>query len=151
VPVSRISARTSGARRGSALESALPERPLRQRIRLVPEPTAPRRARDFLSAVCAGWDAAHFEEAGGLVLSELVSNAVRHGGTGIEVRLQLAAGRFLIEVHDGGGGVPRVVPPERRTVGGNGLDIVSRLSESWGVSPDGNGGKSVWCVLASKQ
>lgn len=87
-------------------------------------------------------------EAGSLVLSELVSNAVRHTGTEVEVRLQLADGRLKIEVHDEGGGRPAVVPLERRTIGGNGLDIVSRLSESWGVNPDANGGKSVWCVLA---
>jgi anti-sigma regulatory factor (Ser/Thr protein kinase) len=126
----------------------LPGWPLRQRIRLASEPTAPRRARDFLSAVCAGWDARGFMEAGSLVLSELVSNAVRHTGTEVEVRLQLADGRLKIEVHDDGGGRPAVVPLERRTIGGNGLDIVSRLSESWGVNPDANGGKSVWCVLA---
>jgi two-component sensor histidine kinase len=86
-------------------------------------------------------------ETGGLVLSELVSNAVRHAGTPVEVYLQLNDGRLLIQVHDEGGGRPEVVPPTRRTVGGNGLDIVSRLAESWGVTPDGNGGKSVWCVL----
>jgi hypothetical protein len=27
------------------------------------------------------------------------------------------------------------------------LDIVSRLSDSWGVSPDPRGGKTVWCAL----
>jgi hypothetical protein len=126
----------------------LPAWPLRQRIRLASEPTAPRRARDFLDAVCTGWNATRFVATGGLVLSELVSNAVRHAGTPVEVRLQLTDGRLLIQVHDGGGGRPEIVPPALRTVGGNGLDIVSRLSESWGVTPDGNGGKSVWCVLA---
>jgi anti-sigma regulatory factor (Ser/Thr protein kinase) len=126
----------------------VPVWPLRKRIRLAPEATAPRRARDFLAAVCAGWNERRYTEVGGLVLSELVSNAVRHTGTEIEVRLQLAGDRLRIEVHDGGSGQPRVVPPERRTIGGNGLDIVSRLAESWGVSPDGDGGKSVWCVLA---
>jgi anti-sigma regulatory factor (Ser/Thr protein kinase) len=132
----------------------LPGWPLRQRIRLAAEATAPRRARDFLAAVCAGWDVRRYTDVGGLVLSELVSNAVRHAGTEVEVRLQLTGaggrGRLRIEVHDCGTGSPEVVPPERRTVGGNGLDIVSRLSESWGVTPDGDGspGKSVWCVLA---
>ncbi len=126
----------------------MPVWPLRKRIRLAPEATAPRRARDFLAAVCAGWNERRYTEVGGLVLSELVSNAVRHTGTEIEVRLQLADDRLRIEVHDGGDGRPQVVPAERRTIGGNGLDIVSRLAESWGVSPDGNGGKSVWCVLA---
>jgi hypothetical protein len=65
----------------------------------------------------------------------------------VEVSLQLSDGRLTIEVHDDGAGMPAVVPTSRRVVGGNGLDIVSRLAESWGVTLDGSGGKSVWCVL----
>ncbi|MGH3415133.1 MAG: ATP-binding protein [Actinocrinis sp.] len=126
----------------------MPGWPLKQRIRLASESTAPRRARDFLAAACARWDASRFLETGGLVLSELVSNAVRHTGTEVEVLLQLDRERLLIQVHDDGDGLPAVVPQIRRTIGGNGLDIVSRLAESWGVTPDPRGGKSVWCVLA---
>ncbi len=121
---------------------------MRQRIRLASESTAPRSARDFLTAVCTRWDVTHFLNSGGLVLSELVSNAVRHAGTEVEVLLQLDRERLLIQVHDKGDGLPAVVPEPLRTIGGNGLDIVSRLAESWGVTPDPRGGKSVWCVLA---
>lgn len=131
--------------------SGLAGRPLRRRIRLAPDTTAPRAARDFLAGVCARWDARRFVETGALVLSELVSNAVRHAGTGgeVEVSLQLTDGRLMIQVRDGGDGMPVVVPPTLRTIGGNGMDIVSRLAESWGVTPDSRGGKSVWCVLAA--
>jgi len=138
----------------------VPGSPLRQRIRLRSEPTAPRRARDFLGAVCAGWNEPGFVDTGGLLVSELVSNAVLHARTPVEVLLQLADGRLLIQVHDDGSGVPAVVPAANRVIGGNGLDIVSRLAESWGVTPDGPGdadadgaenkragGKSVWCVI----
>jgi anti-sigma regulatory factor (Ser/Thr protein kinase) len=131
------------------LESTLRGWPLRQRIRLAAETTAPRKARDFLAAVCAGWNAGAFAEIGGLVLSELVSNAVRHAGGYVEVSLILADGRLTIEVRDGGEGVPAVVPVARRTIGGNGLDIVSRLADSWGVTPEPTGGKSVWVVLTA--
>jgi hypothetical protein len=125
--------------------------PLRQRLPLVSDTTAPRKARDFLTAVCADWNARGFIETGGLVLSELVSNAVRHVGGFLEISLRLADGRLTIEVRDEGDGVPAVVPIARRTVGGNGMDIVSRLAESWGVTLNPGGGKSVWCVLAPEQ
>jgi two-component sensor histidine kinase len=117
----------------------------------VSDTTAPREARDFLTAVCAGWNAHGFIEVGGLVLSELVSNAVRHVGGFLEISLQLAGDRLTIEVRDEGDGVPAVVPVARRTVGGNGLDIVSRLAETWGVTLNPDGGKTVWCVLAPEQ
>jgi anti-sigma regulatory factor (Ser/Thr protein kinase) len=127
----------------------LPGSSLKQRLRLVSDTTAPRQARDFLNGSCAAWGVAHFTEIGGLLLSELVSNAVRHAGGDIEVLLELADDRLLIQVRDGGDGVPAVVPPTLRTIGGNGMDIVSRLAESWGVTPVPGGGKNVWCVVAS--
>lgn len=124
------------------------QRPLRQRLQLTSDTSAPGKARDFLAAVCAGWHVTGFIEIGGLVLSELVSNAVLHATGSIDVSMQLADGRLAIEVSDEGDGVPAVVPIARRTVGGNGLDIVSRLAETWGVTVNPGGGKSVWCVLA---
>ena len=130
------------------LESTLRQSPLSERLQLASDTTAPGRARDFLAAVCAGWHARGFIEVGGLVLSELVSNAVRHVGGFVEISLRLTDGRLMIAVRDDGDGVPAVVPPARRTVGGNGLDIVSRLAETWGVTLNPGAGKSVWCVLA---
>lgn len=130
------------------LESTLRRWPSKQRLRLAADPTAPRRARDFLAEACADWHALGFVEVGGLVLSELVSNAVRHVGGIVEVSLHIADGLLTIEVRDEGGGVPAVVPQSRRTIGGNGLDIVSRLTRNWGVTLNPEGGKSVWCVLA---
>ena len=131
-----------------ALEGTLRTRPLSHRLQLASDTTAPQRARDFLAAACLGWSARGFTEIGGLVVSELVSNAVRHVGGFVEVSLRLAEDRLTIEVRDEGDGVPAVVPFARRTVGGNGLDIVSRLAETWGVTVNPRGGKSVWCVLA---
>lgn len=130
------------------LESTLLRRNLNQRLSLVSGTTAPRQARDFLAAACAEWATPGFLEIGGLVLSELVSNAVLHATGSIEVALRLAGGRLTIEVGDSGQGVPAVVPAARRGVGGNGLDIVSRLAETWGVTANPGGGKTVWCVIA---
>ncbi|MBS2961672.1 ATP-binding protein [Actinocrinis puniceicyclus] len=122
----------------------------RRLARLNPETTAPRRARDLVAEACAAWHREPLAELAQLVISELVSNAVLHSdaGTAIEVELRVDADRLLLRVHDDGGGMPQVVPTARRTVGGVGLDLVSRVAQSWGVTPDMHGGKDVWCVLA---
>lgn len=147
------------------------------RVRLRPVGTAPRIARDVLATVCADWGAPGFLEAGRLVLSELVSNAVLHSGAqaggrmdghgadghdvdgssadgdgtvGLELSL-LPDGALLMRVHDDGPDLPRVVASPRGAAGGHGLGIVSRLTESWGVEVDQRGGgKTVWCVLRAR-
>lgn len=117
--------------------------------RLSPERSAPRRARDLVARACATWQGERFSELGQLVISELVTNAVVHSGTPIEVVLELDDDRLTMRVHDDGDGVPIVVPQRMRTIGGVGLDLVSRVAHSWGVTPDPHGGKDVWCVLAA--
>jgi anti-sigma regulatory factor (Ser/Thr protein kinase) len=87
-----------------------------------------------------------------LVVSELVTNAVLHAGPATEepVRLQvrLRPGRARIEVRDSGPGFdrPAQINPDPLAVGGQGLLIVSALSDAWGVrrGPDGC---TVWCEV----
>lgn len=80
-----------------------------------------------------------------LVVSELVSNALRHTATIPVVRLAGNVGRLLIEVEDGS----PVLPQTRLSaaVGGWGLQLVGRLSTAWG-SRAASGGKVVWCEMA---
>ncbi|MBO0820774.1 MAG: ATP-binding protein [Nocardiopsaceae bacterium] len=86
-----------------------------------------------------------------LVLSELVSNALRHatplpGGT-VKVSWDLSAETVLIAVSDGGGdSFPTVSEPTSSSLGGRGLSIVARLSEGWGVRRDETG-TTVWAKL----
>jgi anti-sigma regulatory factor (Ser/Thr protein kinase) len=115
---------------------------------LASRPTAPREAREFLAQACAAWGVTRFVELGSLVVSELVSNAVMHTGTEIGVQVQLEQGCLRIDVHDHGGGLPAIVPPGEWDIGGVGLEIVSRCARQWGSTPDGQGGKHVWAVLA---
>lgn len=85
----------------------------------------------------------------GLVISELVANAVRHGcSPGAEVGVQLvrAPGSLRLEVTQAGA----LFDPQevaRRRVGqarGWGLLIVERLSRSWGIDP---GRRCVWAEI----
>jgi anti-sigma regulatory factor (Ser/Thr protein kinase) len=74
----------------------------------------------------------------GLVLSELISNALRHAsplpGRTVRVSWRLAQGSVQVAVSDGGGPtVPMVNEPSNWSLGGRGLGIVARLSLRWGV------------------
>lgn len=70
-----------------------------------------------------------------LLVSEVVTNAIRHGGGSLEVVLTLYDDRVRIEIADAGPGfipIPREKAPEDQ--GGWGLYLVEQLSISWGVS-----------------
>jgi anti-sigma regulatory factor (Ser/Thr protein kinase) len=77
----------------------------------------------------------------GLVLSELISNALRHAtplpGRTVKVAWDLRQDTVAVAVSDGGGEtVPMVNEPTNWSIGGRGLGIVARLSLRWGVCVD---------------
>ncbi|WP_326651050.1 MULTISPECIES: ATP-binding protein [unclassified Streptomyces] len=93
-----------------------------------------------------------------LILSELLSNACRHGrplghaevGDG-DVRAAWRmdrAGRLTVEVTDGGGPT-RPVPatPSVTARGGRGLNIISALAQDWGVRDSTTGEVTVWVIV----
>jgi anti-sigma regulatory factor (Ser/Thr protein kinase) len=83
-----------------------------------------------------------------LVVSELVTNALRHGLGDIVVRSALTdAGVLRLSVTDSGGELPEIRPVDPSKVGGVGLHIVDQLSSQWGISPF-PGGKTVWVTMA---
>jgi anti-sigma regulatory factor (Ser/Thr protein kinase) len=86
-----------------------------------------------------------------LVVSELLSNAIRHArplpGTGVQVAWAVDNGAVEVAVSDGG--APTRPYPAHASVsalGGRGLDIVDYLSRTWGVRTDPDG-LTVWAVL----
>ena len=89
----------------------------------------------------------------GLVLSELISNALRHATPlpGGLVRVSWAVGgdRIEIAVSDGGGAtVPMINNPAANALGGRGLGIVDRLSLRWGVyARQDRSETTVWAAL----
>jgi anti-sigma regulatory factor (Ser/Thr protein kinase) len=86
-----------------------------------------------------------------LLVSELVTNAVRHGAPAIELCLVLEADRVRVEVSDSGDALP-VVPvgrPSADRATGRGLLIVAATAQDWGVvQAPGRSGKTVWAELA---
>lgn len=79
-----------------------------------------------------------------LLVSELVTNAIRHGAPPVHLRAQHTDGHVTVIVDDAGERVP--VPVEDTSwdaSGGRGLHLVEALADGWGVAPNGRG-KRVW-------
>ncbi|WP_037960704.1 ATP-binding protein [Streptomyces violens] len=109
-------------------------------------------AREFARRALADWGVGEARTQDALLcVSELVTNAVRHGvppGRGFRLRL-LRAGEALvrIEVHDSGPGHPRVADPaEDGDERGRGLLLVEAVADKWGVG-ERDPGKIVWCEV----
>ncbi|MGC0312154.1 ATP-binding protein [Kitasatospora acidiphila] len=82
-----------------------------------------------------------------LVLSELVGNALLHGGDTAAVAWRLAGDRLHIGVADAAALSLPVIQDSCTREGGRGLLLVEQLAESWGVRPLGALGKETWCNL----
>lgn len=117
-------------------------------VLLPADPTAPRLARDFLRGACCSQHPTEVVEEAQLLVSELVTNAVRHGSPPIELQVRCAGDDALeIRVRDA-----NPAPPERRAVnldaeGGRGLMLVDLVSQTWGSDQNPDDGKSVWFTL----
>jgi anti-sigma regulatory factor (Ser/Thr protein kinase) len=81
-----------------------------------------------------------------LVVSELVTNAMIHAGTDIDVTLAEHRRSVRVAVRDHSHVRP-VQQHGRSDEGGRGLGIVAELASSWGVLPHSDGGKVVWAVF----
>ncbi len=112
------------------------------------------RARAALRAKLGEWRASQAPvEDGELVLSELVTNALRVPAPGdrmVGVRIECrGSGELLrLEVSDAGAGRPEVRQPGELDKGGRGLLLVESLAHRWGVDERPAGiGKTVWAEL----
>jgi serine/threonine-protein kinase RsbW len=76
-----------------------------------------------------------------LLVSELVTNAVRHAdlaaGDVIGLVIEVAEQKLRVEVHDAGGGfIPSTPSPDPARPSGWGLYLVAELADRWGVDSD---------------
>lgn len=84
-----------------------------------------------------------------LVVSELVTNAVRHAGSRFSVTVDVTDGVVLLRVTDPSSTLPFPVHATPLMDSGRGLIIVAELAEDWGVTLEPQGGKSVWAHIAT--
>lgn len=85
-------------------------------------------------------------EAGELVVSELVTNAVKAKGTRFSLRIRWSGPVGYIEVWDGDPNPPAPREATFGDTGGRGLFLVSQYAARWGYYP-AEGGKVVWAEL----
>jgi DNA-binding NarL/FixJ family response regulator len=107
---------------------------------------SPRAARRFVSQILTGWD----DEEGDLtdtvtlLVSELVTNAVLHAGSDVEVMVRLTDTAARIEVTDASADAVAPRDAANDEDSGRGLALVGSLARRWGVRPAPGGGKTVW-------
>ncbi len=113
------------------------------RLVLKPDEFAPGKARDRVSRLEPKLGPRYDDVV--LVVSELVTNSVRHSGSDrtIEMTVDVRDNSIRVEVTDSGQGF---APMESMRGGGLGLLIVDRVAVSWGVTT--NGHCTVWVELS---
>ncbi len=136
-------------------------RPLRHSVRQVtgveslqfaPDVTAPASARRFVVEVLTRWGCDRLVENAELVVSELVTNSVRHARTEGTLVISRHAGGVRIAATDSGHGTPGIQHPDAEEPSGRGLSIVAAVATRWGVEPRADEpGHTVWVELAEPQ
>jgi anti-sigma regulatory factor (Ser/Thr protein kinase) len=123
---------------------------------VAPEPESVTFARHFTQTTLERWDIGFLNEDVGLVVTELVTNALRHSlpprltePTGaIQLRIIWQAPYLLCGIQDAGEDLPRRREPDYATETGRGLHIVESFSNMWGWARL-NSGKIVWALFCA--
>jgi anti-sigma regulatory factor (Ser/Thr protein kinase) len=109
---------------------------------VVSDPAAVADIRTWSNETLDAWGLTDLAFATELVLSELVTNAIRYGSAPVRIRL-LRDRSLICEVADGSNTSPHLKYAATTDEGGRGLFLVSQLTRRWGTrySPDG---KIIW-------
>ena len=113
---------------------------MRVERRLAVSPEAAAEARHALDELAEAIPDGRMRDVR-LLISELVTNAVRHAdldaGDAIDLVIDVADQMLRVEVHDPGGGfVPSTPSPDPARPSGWGLYLVAELADRWGVDSD---------------
>ncbi|WP_157873382.1 ATP-binding protein, partial [Streptomyces neyagawaensis] len=109
------------------------------------DPAAVGRARANVARQLAVWGLEELDFLAELVVSELVTNAIRYGRPPIRLRL-IHDRTLLCEVSDAGSTTPHLRRARVFDEGGRGLLLVAQLAERWGTR-HARHGKTVWAEL----
>ncbi|MGW7673715.1 SpoIIE family protein phosphatase [Streptomyces sp. NPDC054775] len=104
-----------------------------------------RSARQLAARQLTAWGLEHLEDPTKLIISELVTNAVRHATGPVGLRL-IQHQVLTCEVTDTNGCSPHLLDAESADENGRGLFLVAQLSRRWG-SRSVPGGKVVWAEV----
>ena len=123
---------------------------------LGPRPESVRTSRNFTRDTLVEWDMPALADAAELVVSELVTNALRHGIPSacqlvsdrcVRLRLLAQAPFVMCMVTDPGADIPVLRESGPTSESGRGLNVVECCSVRWGWHLLDDGGKVVWALL----
>ncbi|MFD4633336.1 SpoIIE family protein phosphatase [Streptomyces sp. NPDC058284] len=115
--------------------------------RLAVDPSEVGRARELVRSQLRAWSLQSLGDTAELLVSELVTNVVRHSGSAwVHLRL-VRSGTLVCEVEDGDQTLPTLLNAGPDDEFGRGLHIVSALAKEWGTSRTRRG-KTVWFELS---
>ncbi|MET9550760.1 SpoIIE family protein phosphatase [Streptomyces sp. NPDC006627] len=114
--------------------------------RLAPDPSEVSRARELTRGQLRAWSLDALGDTAELLVSELVTNVVRHSRSSrLDLRL-VRSGTLLCEVEDDDYALPALLGAGPGDEYGRGLGVVSTLAKEWGTSRR-DSGKTVWFEL----
>lgn len=141
---------------GLRVARRLPAAHERSHARLPADRHSPSAARQLIGSACRAWHLDDLADNAMVVASELVSNAVEHARTELDLAVIAGPGSLKISVRDRVVGIPHPAPvpapadlpglPER----GRGLPIIEALALDWGHLTFGDG-KTVWATIGKQQ
>jgi DNA-binding NarL/FixJ family response regulator len=108
------------------------------------DPRSAGDARRFVAGTLQSWELGSLVETVTLLTSELVSNAVLHAGSDVDVVVRLTGSLARVEVTDRSDLVPAARHAAADDDSGRGLALVQELARRWGTSRQPGGGKTVW-------
>lgn len=111
------------------------------------EPACVATARRFVDQTLASWSAPEHAFDAQLVVSELVTNAMRHGGGAAQLRLLAHGPELACVVTDHSHTAPIATAPDVFSEYGRGLRLVDALCAAWGWLSPGGPRKVVWAVI----
>ncbi|MGX1761960.1 ATP-binding protein [Streptomyces lydicus] len=126
---------------------------------LMVDSQAPAEGRRFTSSTLCGWGMCQLVDNAEIIVSELLSNALRHGtprssahrheARPLWLGLLRQKGTVLCAVCDHSAQVPVLRRTGVLATSGRGLHIIDCLSGSWGFTPPTPAGKAVWATISS--
>ncbi|MCL8016267.1 SpoIIE family protein phosphatase [Streptomyces sp. AS02] len=114
-----------------------------------PDPAQVPRARKFAVDQVDAWGLEEASFVTELVVSELVTNAIRYGEPPIKLRL-IRDTALICEVSDSSNTAPHLRRARAFDEGGRGLLLVAQLTQGWGTRHTTNG-KTIWCAQTLPQ
>ena len=116
------------------------------RLELAAGPESAALARGFTAGVLDGTRWSRHVDTAVLLISELVTNAVRHGNPPYSLVIVIDEDEVEVSVEDADGSMPTVRDPDALAEDGRGLLLVGALADSWGIRPL-LAGKAAWFRL----